>query len=664
MTGSTSPVYRRDLLRTGALAAIAFEATACDLLSTDPSGRADDPPQRVDLAGREAPVLAEQVRAGELPALAERLPAKPLVVRPVDGVASYGGTWQDIVLGLNTTDLYRKLAYDTLVRWDPTWTKVIPNLAESWQVDGDGRTYTFKLRQGVKWSDGHPFTADDVAFAYEGIIADPDLTPATSREFVSGGKLATFRQLDRYTFSFLFDEPNGMFLERLAAPGFATSRIILPRHYLQKFHPKYSTGAEALAREEGHENWRDLILAKGAAGTISTDFWANTEIPTLFPWRVIKPLGEGERFELERNPYYWKTDPDGRQLPYIDRVSFQIVNNPEVLLLKTTNGEVDFNADPFTVSTLANKPVLARSRDKGGYDFVEATDSRNNYVIMAFNLNHREQRLRNLFQNKDFRIGLSYAIDREEIIDAVFQRQGKPWQAAPREESEFFVRELAEQYTEYDVTRANDHLDRAGLTRRDGDGFRLDANGDRVGFTILVGADSAEWISTVELIKRYWRAVGIEARSSTVAGELFIERQQANQYDVLAGSGISGMNDAILDPQWYFPYRASTGFAPAWGLWYESGGQDGERPPAAARRQMQIYDRIMRTVDPAERRKLFLELLRISQQEFYVIGTVLPTGNYGILTKRFRNVPRQLIYGWLYPMPGPTRPEQYAITES
>ncbi|WP_020574203.1 ABC transporter substrate-binding protein [Actinopolymorpha alba] len=653
---------RRTVLGRGALIAlVGFTGSGCSAFSMKPSNGTPGktPPAS---AGREAPALAALVKEGKLPPLKERLPKAPLTIEPLDGVSTYGGTWQDLLLGTNTTDLYRKLAYDTLVRWDPDWRKVIPNLAESWEVSTDGRVYTFHLRAGVKWSDGHPFTTDDIEFAYEGIISDQELTPTTSREFVSGGQLAKFKKIDDHTFSLTFVEPNGMFLERLAAPGFATSRIILPAHYLREFHPRYGANVEAKAKEQGHDNWRDLMLSKGGGGTISAQYWASTEIPTVFAWRVSRPLDSTNRLELERNPYYWKTDAEGRQLPYIDRIAFDVVSNPEVLLLKGSNGEVDFNADPFTIATLKNKPVLARGREKGKYEFVNVTDSRNNYVILAFNLNHRNPALRTTFQNKDFRIGLSYAINRTEIINAVFQRQGRSWQAAPRKESVYYQEDLATQYTAYDVDKANQHLDQAGLRRRDGDGFRLGPNGRRLTFAVMVGGDSPEWVSTVDLIRGYWRTVGIEAQISTVARELMIERQQANQYDVLAGSGISGMNDALLDPQWYFPYRASTGFAPAWGAWYESGGKDGEAPPAAAREQMRLYDEIMKTVDQGKRQEMFLRLLDISRQEFYVIGTVLPEGNYGIVRKRFRNVPKHLMYGWLYPMPGPTRPEQYAIS--
>ncbi|MGH3503309.1 MAG: ABC transporter substrate-binding protein [Nocardioidaceae bacterium] len=165
---------RRGLLRAGGVGLVAASAVGCDMLSTNPDG------QKKDAGGsgsatnknpKQAPTLDAKVKSGELPQVADRLPDKPLVIKPTDSIGKYGGTWHSWFQGLGATYIFDdEVGYDYLVRWDPKWEKVIPNLAESCDVGKDGRTYTFHLRKGTRWSDGKPLTADDLVFAYEDVL--------------------------------------------------------------------------------------------------------------------------------------------------------------------------------------------------------------------------------------------------------------------------------------------------------------------------------------------------------------------------------------------------------------------------------------------------------------------------------------------------------------
>jgi peptide/nickel transport system substrate-binding protein len=397
--------------------------------------------------GREAPELAQQVEAGDLPAVEERLPDKPMVVEPVDEIGQYGGTWNSAILG--TADvvwLWRTIAYEPLVRWDPGWTEPIPNVAESMEVAGGGKEYTFKLRKGMRWSDGKPFTADDIVFAYEDVLLNEDLTPDVPTTFLGGDTPAKIEKLDDYTVKFTFPgEPNGLFLEQLAYNGQITA---WPRHYLKQFHEKYNPDVEQLAEEEGAADWIELFTAKaGLAGYVDPVHYQNEELPTLAAWEITQPLGERGRVVVERNPYYWKVDPDGSQLPYIDRAVFDVIPENEAILQRALEGSIDMHIRH--INTFINKPVLAQNRDSGGYGFFDAQAANMNTMVIALNLTHEDPVKREIFNNKDFRIGLSYALDRQEMIDVVFQEQGEPYQAAPRPNSPFYDEELAKQYTEY-----------------------------------------------------------------------------------------------------------------------------------------------------------------------------------------------------------------------
>ena len=649
---------RRALFRTTGTVLLATTAAAgCDLLSTDPSAKkgGSGGAAGAGTGAKEAPGLAGQVKAGKLPVLAKRLPAAPLVVRPAERLGTYGGTWRSALLGPSDTAwLGRTVGYEAMLRWDVAWTKVVPNIAESFEASPDAREFTLRLRPGMRWSDGKPFTAADVVFAYNDVLANAKLYPAGLPLYLMTSKgPAKVTQVDDHTVRFSFPEPSGLFVDNLAFQGALTA---MPQHYLQQFHLKFNPDVAAQARKEKFQDWVAMFLARA-------DHWSNSDLPTLCAWTVVNPLGKGNRLVLERNPYYWKTDPAGRQLPYLDKVVFEVIADDSVILLKATNGELDMHTRH--VNTSPNKPVLARGRGKGHYHFVDVQPCFENQMVIALNLTHQDPELRKVFQNREFRIGLSHAIDRQELIDAVFQRQGKAWQAAPRKESPFYDEEFATQYTDYDVAKANQILDGAGYAKRDAEGFRLRPDGKRISFAVEVAAPALipYWPDAMEMVRRYWQKVGIKMAVKSEDRSLFYERKGANQPDATVWTGSAGREfDVLLDPRWYFPFSGESNFAIPWATWFSSRGADGMRPPAQTRRQMALYTQLQRTSDKAERYQVMKEILGIAKQEFYVIGTVLEEQGYGIVTDRTHNVPKSMPESHIYDTPAPTNPEQYFMT--
>src|SRR5690606_38370217 len=172
---SSVEINRRGVLHAGGAALLSGVALAgCDL-STNPAGQSNESSEQPK--GKEAPQLAKMVKAGELPPVEERLPENPLVIEPTESIGVYGGEWYTNIPEIEAYDAYGKVGYDNLVRWDPQWTEVIPNLAESWDVNDDGTEFTFHLRRGTKWSDGELFTADDIVFAYNDVLTNKELFP-------------------------------------------------------------------------------------------------------------------------------------------------------------------------------------------------------------------------------------------------------------------------------------------------------------------------------------------------------------------------------------------------------------------------------------------------------------------------------------------------------
>ncbi len=654
---------RRDCLRVGGVGLVATFGSGCELLSTDPaSDQADNAGGGpAAAASKEAPALASQVKSGQLPPLSKRLPSSPLVLQPTERTGTYGGRWHTCTQSV-PGDAYEMIGYDGLVRWDPGWSKVIPNIAKSWQIGDGGRTYTFQLRTGMKWSDGSPFTAADIAFAYQDVLQNKELTPQFPEWLTVRGQPGTLEQVDEHAVRFRFVEPHALLLERLATPD-GSILTALPKAYFRQFHPKYSPDAKQRAKDEDLPNWTDLFFARGGAGPLDIGPWQTVDLPTLLAWKVGKPMTGSGHFVGERNPYYWKTDPDGRQLPYLDEVVIDVVTDPKTAALQTTEGR--YSLPPSDLMTLQDKPVMAAARTEGKYHFVEWVTSSMNDAIVSLNLTHRDPVLRKVFQNRDFRIGLSYAINRPEVIQAVYQRQGKPWQVGPRPESEFYDEKLATQFTAYDVAKADAHLDRAGLDQRDPQGFRLRPDGARIAFDVEIPTGfKPAWTDAADLLKGYWKTVGIELRIKSETDSLFTERVEANQHDAVMYDGNAGLRDALLDPTWYFPYSGGSYFAVEWANWYATGGSDGAEPPAYAREQMRLYDRVKTTIDHTQQRELYRRILRIAQEQFYAIGLVLPAAGYNVVQDHLHNVPKSVPEAWLYPDPGPTRPEQFFVDQA
>jgi peptide/nickel transport system substrate-binding protein len=610
---------------------------------------------------QEAPMLAERVANGDLPPVEERLPENPLVLEPVERVGTYGGTWRTVLLGgTDANHIRRTIGYEGLLRWNPEWDEIIVNLAESYEASDDATEFTFHLRRGVKWSDGEPFTADDIVFWYEDVVLNEELTPVippfltTGEEDVPG----TVEKIDDYTVTFRFAESNGRFLLDMAG-GDGVRPASYPRHYYEQFHIDYNPeGIDALVAEEGVADWVELFENKGHAQDWATPHWQNPERPMLNAWVPVTPY-EGTRFTAERNPYYFKVDPEGNQLPYIDRVVYDIVEDIEIILLRVMNGEIDM-LDRH-IGAPANRAVLFDNMERGDYRFFDAPSAFMNTLVIPLNQTHRDPVKREIFQNKDFRIGLSHAINRQEIIDLVFIGQGEPWQAAPQADTPYFHERLATQYLEYDPELANQYLDQAGYTERDAEGYRLGPDGRRITIAAEVSTDVQAHIDILELVQRHWQEVGIDMQIRSMDRGLLWTRLQANEHDASVWDGDGGGLEALIRPRYYFPSEDASAQGPAWAYWYLNPEHAlAEEPPAPVRRQMELYDEIGSTGDFDRQVELMLEIFEIAAEEFPVIGISSRPSGVGIARNDLRNVPETIPQtGGFYPNPAPTNPSQY-----
>ena len=559
------------------------------------------------------------------------------MLTPLESVGTYGGTWRTATFGGGDSEIERTIGYTRLVRWNPEWTEVIPDIAESVEVNADATEYTFTLREGTKWSDGEPFTADDLVFWNENVLRNTEITPSAPAWLTAGGEPVKVEKIDDYKVVFKFAAPNGLFLMNMATVRGADILAAAPAHYLKQFHKDFNPdGIDALVSAAGAADWVQLFNNKIAF----PGRWRDLGRPTLDAWVMTSPYSGTTQVVAERNPYYAKVDTDGNQLPYFDRITIDVMEDTQAIILKAISGEIDMQ-NRF-IETIDARPVIVQNQEKAGYGLFIARPAWSNALLITLNQTHKNPALREVFSNKDFRIGLSHAINREELNQLIYAGQAKPYQAAPREGTALYDEQMATQYLEYDVDLANEYLDKAGLTNKDAEGYRLGSDGKRITFAIDALTGSPIQVDALELIQRYWRAVGIDMQPRPAERSLIFARLQTNDHDGLGWVGGGGYDFlGLLDPKWYFPHEMRIELRDRLGALLpepqrserrgaERGGQeaDGSLPAGAG---------------GADRRRRPLasmkELLAITRDEFYIIGTNLEPDRVGIVKNNMRNVP-------------------------
>jgi peptide/nickel transport system substrate-binding protein len=609
---------------------------------------------------KEAPALAAKVAKKELPPVAERLPKVPMVVKPHDQVGRYGGLWRATMLGASDHWwLIKTIAYEGLVRLDLETNTIVPNLAESYEVTPDGTEFTFVLREGLKWSDGQPFTAEDIQFWYDNVATNAQLTPGLASWLRTASGPVVVKTVDQRTVKFVFKEPNGLFLRKIASNSNIGDNAPIegfPKHHLAKLHAGLNPNADAEAKAAGFSGWVERFTT--ISGPLSR--WRFTGLPTMLPWMLSQPYDDKRRVVSERNPFYFKVDTAGHQLPYLDGYDFRVVDDAEAMVLRASAGEIDLQ--DRTIASLRNKSVLFDNQKKGNYSFFEVPSPHHNTMVIYFNHNHANAQKRALFQTKDFRIALSHAINRKQIIDLVYYGQGEPWQVSPRKESVAYDEKAAKQYTDYDKAKANALLDGLKLDKRDSAGYRLGPDGARLSIIVEAPSDfRPDWIDVLETVKANWKDVGVDLQIRPLGRSLIRNRALANEHEAFVFLGNGGMDlDLILEPDNFLPYDP-TGYrtyALLWSNWFQSRSPS-EEPPAPVKTAFELYRKVQSSPDAKVQGEAIKEIVRISGEQFYNIGISLPPSGYGIISNAMRNVPKSIVDIGTTPYIGLVNPEQF-----
>ena len=621
----------------------------------------------------EAPTLAELVKTGKLPPVEQRVPLDALVIKPVHEIGRYGGTLRRAFNGpADAENGNRFVSADQLMHWNTEGNKSMPSVAKDVTISADGKVTTVHLRRGMKWSDGAPFNADDFVFYSENIDQNKDVSTVRNPELSLNGKFAKLKKLDDYTITFEFEEPNFLFQQIAssmtnfgAGQSYSqyrgrTAGAYAPAHYLKQYMPKYvgEEKAKQLATAAGYDNWVKYLAFK-------MDWTLNTELPTLGPWSTKSPINS-KNWVLERNPYYWAVDTEGNQLPYLDRISMELVENLEVINLRAIAGEYDYQERFIDIAKL---PLFIEGQEKGKYkvrlDLNEQGADSALYINQTF---ADDPEIAKWLQNRDFRRALSMGIDRNQLNETFWLGLGTPGSAIPASTNPYYPGdEWRNKWSTYEPDKANAMLDAIGLSKKDSEGFRLRTdNGQRLRFEIQVIASILPYDKHAEMITAQWRKVGIAADPKLVERNLGYTKLRSSKEQMSMWSG-NGAEQVFLKSMMVVPTDPELSMMGNFNaLWYVSNGKEGVKPTNAAMLKTMDIMRSAPGLPPEKLKEAGKEIWRLVIDEQYAVGLVGQSpASLGtrVVSNRMGNVPERTCIALHCRSPAGAHPETWYIKQ-
>ncbi len=605
----------------------------------------------------------------ELPPVAERLPEEPLVVAPYDEIGKYGGVFDVLsnATEAGTSD-FLSVRHVNLVRFADDLQTIVPDIAKDWEWNDDFTELTFFLRKGHKWSDGKPFTAEDVKFWYDNLALDSNVIEKPKDYVLVAGERMNVVVVDPQTVRFELPAPKPGLLAHFAtsyAQGFQ------PKHFLGQFHPDINPDADKLAQSMGFEDGYAVIAAYyGSSDWTDTPtpmlnspdkldkLPANT-MPTLESHILVSESTEGRH--LVANPFYFQVDTAGNQLPYISEQDEIFVNENEVRILKLVNAEVDYKAQSLQ---LPSAPLLLENQEKGNY----TVDLKPEITIpvFAFNVTHEDPEKRKVFGDLRFREAMSIAINRDEINEVAFFGLGAPRQYIGFSPAPSFVDPKWPAYKiEYDPTAANALLDELGMKDVDGDGFRELPNGEKLIVNMQFSTQGVAG-QLVELVGQNWSEVGIQTTVKEVTPDEYRSAQSSNQLDIMMWRKsqplaiVMGNNELWVPPfENYFGVRNGM----LWAEWVDSNGSSGVEPPEYVKQLMEDITAFQSTLPgTATSDELGARLVANITENLLFIGAIqAPAPIYH--NNNLKNFPEFKTQSYEYYRTTPYRAEQWYLDE-
>ncbi len=627
-------------------------------------------------AFKESPLFAGMVKEGRLPAIEKRLPVPEdiLVVKPLNEIGKYGGTWRRGFTGPSDSPAAARWAtHDSPLMWNYNMQSIIPNVAKGWELSKDGKTTTIFLRRGLKWSDGEPVTANDFIFWWEDLYNNKELTPSKPIDFFAQGKEGKMEKVDDFTVRYTFPEPYFTFPELLASvsgvsgpgtsfgnPGVAGG--FAPAHYAKKYHAKYADKAtlDKLMKDAGFENWVAFYKKMNT-------WWLTPGYPTVAPWLCVIPVNRST-WVWEPNPYWYQVDTAGNQLPYFSSLVNTLAESIEILNLRAIAGEYDVESRNTQLSKL---PVFLQNQERGNYKVWLSPILYGAAPGMMLNHSYeKDPEIAKWIMNLDFRKALSAGIDRAQINETFFLGLGAIGSGIPGKDNPYYPGdEYKLKNHTFDVKLANDLLDKLGLDKKDADGFRLRTDG-KGPLTIELPAFTPEAhlpiIGINQMIAQQWKKIGIRADLTTASTTVVATRLANNEFPIYFWENNSS-ELMLTNPNGLVPlsgggYSASP-LGPLTAKWIETNGKEGKPPPAGYSLQKGVdLFRKMAGVTAPERIPMGKDLWKLQVDELWIIGIVglMPAVlSVNIVKNNVGNVPRRMAISSAGLTPANVRPETW-----
>lgn len=537
-----------------------------------------------------------------------------------------------------------------------TNAEVEPNVAKGFDVNADATVYTIHLRENMKWSDGEPFTAEDCVWFYNVVCLNKlDSKGVRNCHKDANGDPAVVEKVDDTTFTVTFGTPKYDFIEALTVD---LKWHYAPKHIFEKICDDMLAGNDAAV----------IAATKALCGVEFADaasagkellyyFWNYSGVPTLNPFVLSTEAGKndikGEYYEYVRNPYYWKTDAAGNQLPYIDKIIYTTTQNVDQELMLLLDGTVDFQ----TIAIADAPTVLAAEQTSGQkiniYEWA-GTDWGSVPHQVHFNLAIDDAKKAELFNNPDFRQAVSICVDRESLASALTNGWQEGGQAAPQPGALGYSEEWAKQWTEYDVAKAKQLLEGCGLVMGS-DGFYDFADGTNLEIN-MVSEASLGAADTFSLLDIYYRAVGLKFNFRDYDRSVIDNDMMAGTIECMIYP-ITGIGDIsiALKPNSMVPGYATNV------VWY--GTMKKETAAGDLLALIELKEELDRTADTGERADIVNQMLALHQKNQWTIGYIANTPTYHAVNDRIKNFPDGLVWSDIYRDMGIARCQCWFIQE-